>query len=74
MTSPEDLALIVSCGFCWAAPGMPCGDDGQHLARYLRASRRGLIGREALASLCEALPHVSAGQVIRDTAEVPGGR
>jgi len=49
MTNAEDLALMVSCGFCWAAPGTPCGDDGQHLARYLRACRRGLIGREALA-------------------------
>jgi hypothetical protein len=75
MTSAHGVALMVSRGFCWAAPGAPCGDDGQHLARYLRASRRGLIGREALGALCEPLPHVSAGQVIPDAVEVPrGGR
>lgn len=73
MISTKGVALMVSCGFCWAAPGTPCGEDGQHLARYLRASRRGLIGREALAALCEPLPHVSAGQIIPDTAEVPRG-
>ena len=73
MTGTEDVALMVSCGFCWAAPGTPCGDDGQHLARYLRGYRRGLIGREVLAALCERLPHVSAGQVIPGTAEVLSG-
>ena len=73
MTSLDDVALIVSCGFCWAAPGKPCGADGQHLARYLRCYRRGLIGRETLAVLCEPLPHVSAGQIIPCTAEVLSG-
>jgi len=73
MISTEDMALIVSCGFCWAAPGTSCEEDGQHLARYLRANRRGLNGREALGALFEALAHVSAGQVVPDTAAVPRG-
>jgi hypothetical protein len=58
------LALMVSCGFCWAAPGTACAVDGQHLARYLRAYRRGLIGRADLTAVCESLPQISAGQLI----------
>jgi hypothetical protein len=60
------LALRVSCGFCWAAPGTACTDRGQHLARYLRAYRRGLIGRSDLAAICENLPQVSAGQLVAE--------
>ena len=39
MTAAErtTLALMASCGFCWAAPGTACARQGQHLARYLRA-------------------------------------
>jgi hypothetical protein len=58
------LALMVPCGFCWAAPSTACGHEGQHLARYLRAYRRGLISRRALTMICQALPHISDGQVI----------
>jgi hypothetical protein len=65
------LALRVSCGFCWARPGTACGDHGQHLARYLRAYRRGLIGRDALAPICQDLPQVSAGQVVDEVAVPP---
>jgi hypothetical protein len=63
---PAALALLVWCEFCWAAPSTACGDDGQHLTRYLRAYRRGLIGRDHLAAICRALPHLSAGQVVTD--------
>ena len=43
------LALLVWCGFCWAAPGTACIDEGQHLARFHRAYRRGLISRHDMA-------------------------
>lgn len=56
-------AVIVSCGFCWARSGSACDQEGLHLARYVRAFRRGLIGQEDLAVVCEA-PRVSAGQVV----------
>jgi hypothetical protein len=62
------LALRVWCGFCWVAPGTACASQGQHLARYLRAYRRGLISREDVAAVCRSLPVVSAGQVITDPA------
>ena len=60
------VALMVSCGFCWASPGTACGSEGLHLARYLRAYRRGLISREMLAIICEALPQINAGHVVAD--------
>jgi hypothetical protein len=67
------LALMVRCGFCWAAPGTACTDEGQHLARYLRAYRRGLIGRDVMTAVCRPLPVVSAGQVVSDVTEPCGG-
>jgi hypothetical protein len=60
------VALLVWCGFCWAAPAAACTDEGQHLARYLRAYRRGLIGQEVMASVCRTLPAASAGQIVTD--------
>lgn len=66
MTGEERVAvaLMVSCGFCWAVPGTPCGSDGQHLARYLRAYRRGLLGRDEMAAICADAPRISAGLMI----------
>jgi hypothetical protein len=66
------LALLVWCGFCWAAPGTACTSQGHHLARYLRAFRRGLVSRENIASVCRSLPAASAGQVVADVP-APGG-
>jgi hypothetical protein len=62
------LARMVWCGFCWAAPGAPCTSRGQHLARYFRAYRRGLIGRDDTAAVCRSLSAVSAGQIVADDA------
>jgi hypothetical protein len=62
------VALITTCGFCWARPGVVCGAEGLHLARYVRAYRRGLLGQQDLAAICEALAQISAGHVV---AEVP---
>lgn len=57
---------LVWCGFCWFAPDAACTEHGQHLARYLRAHRHGLIGREDLTMVCQAVPQLSVGQVIAD--------
>jgi len=64
-------ALMVSCGFCWARPGVACARDGLHLARYVRAYRRGLLDHTDLAAICEALAQVSAGHVIAEVTAVP---
>jgi hypothetical protein len=64
------VALMVSCGFCWARPGSACGEEGLHLARYVRAYRRGLISQDELAVICRPLAHVSAGQVVAQVTAV----
>jgi hypothetical protein len=64
-------ALMVSCGFCWARPGAACGEDGLHLARYVRAYRRGLVSHEDLAVICAALSHVSGGHVVAEMPAAP---
>jgi len=66
-------ALRVPCGFCWAPPGTACAREGQHLARYLRAYRKGLISRELMTSACLMLPAASAGQLVTEvTGLAPG--
>lgn len=56
---------LMNCGQCWQRPGKPCtisGPPGDHLARWQRAERRGLITRAELAAAVEDLeviaPHV----------------
>jgi hypothetical protein len=61
-------ALMATCGFCWARPGVACGEEGLHLARYVRAYRRGLLGQKDLAVICEALAQVSAGYIVTQVA------
>ncbi len=61
---PVALALLVNCGFCWAVPGTPCTDAGQHYARYLRAYRRGFLDAADLADVSAAAPYISAGTII----------
>jgi hypothetical protein len=47
-------ARQANCGECWQVPGVPCTMDpqGDHVARFGRAARRGLIsGTELVAVL-----------------------
>jgi hypothetical protein len=44
--------------------------DGSHLARWLRAERRGLISREELAAALARLDVITADAVILDAAPV----
>ena len=73
MTNAERaaVALMVSCGFCWAVPGTACGPEGLHLARYVRAYRRGVLGQNDLAVICETMAHVSAGYVVTEVPALP---
>jgi hypothetical protein len=70
MTRAERMAvaLMISCGFCWAVPGTACSGGGQHLARYLRAYRRGLLGRDELTTICADVSHMSAGLVVAEVS------
>ena len=68
--SPHEIsedARHASCGQCWQQPGPPCTASGDHLARYLRAERRGLITREDLAAVLAGLDVIAAHVII------PGG-
>lgn len=75
MTGAEltGLVLRVPCGFCRAPPGTACARQGQHLARYLRAYRRGLISRELMASAWLLVPAASAGQLVTDVSGLARG-
>jgi hypothetical protein len=64
-------ARLVNCPQCWQVPGRPCTfthPAGDHLARYQRAERRGLIGREDLAAVVAELEVIAAHVIIRDGA------
>jgi hypothetical protein len=67
---------MANCGECWAGPQRPCtsgetGADGFHLARLIRAYRRGLISAPALAALLNELVVFTTATVVYD--EPPGG-
>jgi hypothetical protein len=60
-----------NCPQCWQRPGPPCtvsGLPGDHLARYQRAERRGLITRAELAAVAAGLEEIAAHVVIREGA------
>jgi hypothetical protein len=65
-------ALGVWCGFCWAAPGVTCSEEGVHLVRYAWAFRRGLISRADLVAMCRSVPAVTAGQLVPRMAAQAG--
>jgi hypothetical protein len=65
------VALMATCGFCWARPGVACGKEGLHLARYVRAYRRGVLGQKDLAEICEAMAQLSAGYVVAEVPALP---
>jgi hypothetical protein len=66
-----DLVRMANCPQCWQRPGRPCtitGTPGDHLARWMRAERRGLIGRSDLAAAVAGLEVIAAHVIIRDGA------
>jgi hypothetical protein len=65
-TPIASLALLAPCGFCWAQPGTPCTDTGQHYARYLRIYRRGVLTAAGMAAVSMAAPYITAGTVVPD--------
>jgi hypothetical protein len=62
---------LANCPQCWQRSGQPCmvtGPAGDHLARWQRAERRGLIGREDLAAVVAGLEVIAGHVIIRDGA------
>jgi hypothetical protein len=67
-----EAARRVNCGECWQVPGKPCTSDpdGDHVARFGRAMRRGLITGADLIAVLQALEAFTAATVVYD---VPDG-
>ncbi len=62
-----DLVRLANCPHCWQRPGKACtvaGAPGDHLARWQRAERRGLIGRADLAAAVAGLEVIAAHVII----------
>jgi hypothetical protein len=65
----EQAARLVNCGQCWARPGTPCdGADGYHVARFCRASRKGLLTGQDMATVFETAGVFTNATIIRDGA------
>lgn len=58
-----------NCGECWARPGIPCAPEGDHVARFARAARRGLITGTELIAVLRGLKFFSTATVVA----TPGG-
>ena len=68
---PAERVRLAHCGQCWQRPGRPCtisGPPGDHLARWQRAERRGLITRAELAAAVATLDVIAPHVIIRDGA------
>jgi hypothetical protein len=64
-------ALLADCGWCWGGHGNRCATEppgGIHVARFLRAYRRGLISSADLDSVLEALDAFTEGTVLHAAA------
>ena len=59
-----------NCGHCWQVPGKPCTPEGDHVARFGRAMRRGLITGPDLIAVLQVLDAFTNTTIVRD---VPDG-
>ena len=71
ITAAEAAAIArqVNCGQCWQRPGRPCNrfyPPGNHLARYLRAYRKGLLDRQQLAAVMATLNVIADHVIVLD--------
>ena len=71
LVAVTDLVRLANCPVCWQRPGKACtitGVPGDHLGRYDRAERRGLIAREDLAAVVADLEVIAEHVIIRGGA------
>ena len=80
VTAPEALtvrplpeicqaARQVDCGECWQVPGKLCTAEGDHVARFGRAMRRGLISGPDLLAVLGMLDAFTTATVICDAPD-----
>ena len=65
-----ELVRQANCGECWQVPGTPCTPEGDHVARFGRAMRRGLIAGPELIAVLQSLDAFTSATIVCD---VPGG-
>ena len=65
-----ELVRQANCGECWQVPGKPCTPEGDHVARFGRAMRRGLISGPELIAVLQSLDAFTSATIVCD---VPGG-
>jgi hypothetical protein len=58
-------ARQANCGECWQAPGKPCTPEGDHVARFGRAARRGLITGPELVAVLGAFDVFTTATIVR---------
>lgn len=63
-------ARRANCGECWQVPGRPCTAEGDHVARFGRALRRGLVTGPELIAVLQTLDAFTNTTIVCD---VPGG-
>lgn len=63
-----EAARQVNCGECWQVPGVPCSQEpeGDHVARFGRAMRRGLISGAELIAVLKPLGPFTAATLVYD--------
>jgi hypothetical protein len=70
-SSATELVRLANCPVCWQRPGKACtitGPAGDHLGRWQRAERRGLIARGDLAAVVADLEMIAGHVIIRGGA------
>lgn len=63
-------ARQANCGHCWQVPGKPCTrvPEGDHVARFGRAARRGLITGTELVVVLSALDAFTTATIVKTPA------
>ena len=61
-------ARRANCGECWQVPGKPCTPEGDHVARFGRALRRGLVTGPEMIAVLQTLDAFINTTIVRDTA------
>jgi hypothetical protein len=64
-----ELVRQANCGECWQVPGIPCTSEGDHVARFGRAMRRGLISGPDLLAVLGTLGAFTTATVIFDAPD-----
>ena len=64
-----EAARLANCGECWQVPGKPCTPEGDHVARFDRAMRRGLITGPDLIGVLQRLVVFTTATIVCDAPD-----